>query len=232
LTYQKKLKEFLNNEGKSGVYIFINKDNKHKYVGSSISLKNRLASGYFIPKLGKRKIELVITEFGLNNFYLEIYKLPENLIKDISRSDLKNLCLSLEQILILKFNPEYNILKVAGSGTGLTKDSDAILSISEKLSKPVYLYDEFTKEYIFKCKNQKEFTQILGRASTNIARYTKNNKLFWNRFIISNVPLDNYEENIMDHDTLQIFIDEVILNNRKMQMAQVDETRKDLYALK
>jgi len=36
----------------------------------------------------------------------------------------------------------------------------------------------------------------------------------------------------MDHDTLQIFIDEVILNNRKMQMAQVDETRKDLYALK
>jgi hypothetical protein len=57
----------------------------------------------------------------------------------------------------------------------------------------------------------------------------KGGKLFWYRFIISNNPLDNYIENILNSDSLKKFIDEIILDSRKKQIKQVDKTRKNLY---
>jgi hypothetical protein len=42
-----------------------------------------------------------------------------------------------------------------------------------KESKPVYLYDEITKEYIFYSKNQKNFAMVLGRSGASFSRYTK-----------------------------------------------------------
>ena len=45
------------------------------------------------------------------------------------------------------------------------------------MSNPVYLYDELTKEYIFTSKNRTGFSEALGRASNNIARYTKGKKI-------------------------------------------------------
>jgi excinuclease UvrABC nuclease subunit len=51
--------------GRPGVYVFTNKLNGHCYVGSSISLANRLSTGYFGPVLGKRKVDLALTETKL-----------------------------------------------------------------------------------------------------------------------------------------------------------------------
>lgn len=39
-------------------------------------------AGYLVSNLGKRKIELAIVAEGLNNFYLDIYLIPEDLIKN------------------------------------------------------------------------------------------------------------------------------------------------------
>lgn len=59
-----------------GVYKLTNKVNGHSYVGSSLTLASRL-SEYFRPSLLKtRDIELAITEFGLENFELEVWFLP------------------------------------------------------------------------------------------------------------------------------------------------------------
>jgi hypothetical protein len=51
-------------QGKPGAYMFINKDSGFSYVGSSISLANRLSIGYLGPKLGNRVIDLAIKEAG------------------------------------------------------------------------------------------------------------------------------------------------------------------------
>lgn len=93
-----------------GVYVFKHKVNGFRYVGSSICLTKRLSNGYFKSKLGSRKIELAIKEYGLDSFSLYLYILPQ-----VDTIDIKNWILVLEQILILYFNPEYNILKVVGS---------------------------------------------------------------------------------------------------------------------
>ena len=56
--------------------MLINKDSGFKYVGSSISLANRLFIGYLGPTLGKRVIDLAIKEAGLDRIYLDIYLIP------------------------------------------------------------------------------------------------------------------------------------------------------------
>ena len=70
--------------GIAGVYVFTNKTNGYSYVGSSISLSNRLMTGYLGPKLGNRKIDLAIKDAGLDSFYLDLYILPKELVERIT----------------------------------------------------------------------------------------------------------------------------------------------------
>ena len=60
--------------------MFTNKLNGFSYVGSSISLANRLSTGYLGPNLGNRVIDLAIKDIGLENFYLDLYIIPQDLI--------------------------------------------------------------------------------------------------------------------------------------------------------
>lgn len=98
----------------AGAYIFTNRVNNFCYVGSSISLANRLFTGYLGPNLGQRKIDLAIKDGGLDTFFIDIYLLPQikQLVKSEQIGKIKDLTLALEQILILEKNPEYNVLKV------------------------------------------------------------------------------------------------------------------------
>jgi len=50
----------------------MSKTNGYSYVGSSIYLANRLSTGYMGPKLGNRKIDLAITDAGLDSFNLDL----------------------------------------------------------------------------------------------------------------------------------------------------------------
>lgn len=68
-----KSKEALNeNKNKAGVYMFINKVNGKKYVGSSVNLRTRFGE-YFNPNYWLRKEYMVIcraiVKYGLVNFY-------------------------------------------------------------------------------------------------------------------------------------------------------------------
>jgi hypothetical protein len=120
-------------DSNAGVYIFTNKTNGKRYVGSSLTLSSRLSDDYLRKGkiLGARAIELAIKKYGLSNFKLEIYVFSEEL-KDLVfagkvdnvygleyKKVMKNLVLALEQIFILRLNPEYNELKVAGINVGL-----------------------------------------------------------------------------------------------------------------
>lgn len=63
-------------DSKPGVYVFIHKLNGCCYVGSTVSLADRLHSGYFSSTKKNRKIDLVLREEGLDKFRLELYPLP------------------------------------------------------------------------------------------------------------------------------------------------------------
>jgi group I intron endonuclease len=112
--------------GKAGVYVFTNKINGFCYVGSSIQLANRLKHDYLENKKGKgtRKIDLAFKEFDLDSFNLDIYVIPETLISEVEQA--KTLALLLEQYYILLLNPEYNMLKIAGSSFGRVFSEESI----------------------------------------------------------------------------------------------------------
>ena len=98
------------NNGKSGVYRWVNNINKKSYIGSSINLTKRFYC-YFSPGFLRKQllrnrsfIYSAILKYGYNKFKLEIleYCTKENV-------------LNREQYYIDIIRPEYNICKVAGS---------------------------------------------------------------------------------------------------------------------
>lgn len=152
----------------SGAYVFINKISGYSYVGSSIALHNRLSTGYLAPKIGNRKIDLAIKCEGLTSFYLDLYVLSQELIQNLGKIQLRNLVLALEQILMLKINPELNVLKVAGSVAGNKRSSESMQPALLKCSKPVYFYDTATKQLIFIANSRVDLCKILGISVGNL----------------------------------------------------------------
>lgn len=110
LSQRKEITSFLKN--KSGIYLLHNKFNGKYYIGSSAKLNRRVNEHFNIinPKfiIGK-----AIQRYGLVNFELLIIEFctEENL-------------LSREQFYLDSFNPQYNILKIAGSSLGYKPSAD------------------------------------------------------------------------------------------------------------
>nr|YP_009722363.1 hypothetical protein [Morchella importuna]QGN66765.1 hypothetical protein [Morchella importuna] len=78
------------------------------------------------PKRGKRKIDLALSEAGLDSFCLDFYILPKELLENCDKVKIRNLSLCLEQLWILLLNPEYNVVKVAGSNAGYKHSDESI----------------------------------------------------------------------------------------------------------
>jgi excinuclease UvrABC nuclease subunit len=101
---------YLNNKGKSGVYMWVNTINNNKYVGSSKDLQRRFSAYYSVAYLTKYNtiiIHRALLKYGYSAFSLSIleYCAEEDLI-------------SREQYYIDLYKPKYNILKLAGSSLG------------------------------------------------------------------------------------------------------------------
>lgn len=118
----------------AGVYKFTNKTNGFCYIGSSVQLANRLTHGYLGNRIGKSKISLAIQEFKLDSFDLDIYAIPADLIEGKELSQIKELTLFLEQYYILYYNPEYNVLKLAGSSAGRVLSEENLSKIRRAIS--------------------------------------------------------------------------------------------------
>lgn len=231
--------------GKPGAYMLINKDNGFKYVGSSISLANRLSVGYLGPTLGKRVIDLATKEAGLERFYLEIYLIPEKFLNltlaeestvdsetekyeskpgSVEQKKITNLTLTLEQILILIHNPEYNVLKVAGSPAGNQRSLDSMLPSFLKCSKVTYLVDNETKKVIYIAKSRSELAETLKTGVSNISSmYISQKKLYLGRFIITDGPIDEsvFTIDFLSPEDLVDFLDKKKIIRRKEIMRNV-----------
>jgi group I intron endonuclease len=212
---------------KPGVYVFINKMSGCCYVGSTVSLADRLHAGYFSSTKKNRNIDLVLREEGLDKFTLELYPLPASLIDNLNQEAIKgedlqaprsdnlylsddlilrgkNLVLALEQYLILLLNPEYNTLKVASSSAG------AVLPQRYKLS---YFYDEVKKELIYISESRTKLAKLLNISASHLPslKYDKNNsKLYFNRFFYCDDKLSEkeYTTNLISDEALTTLIKE------------------------
>jgi len=108
-------------KGKSGVYQFTNTINGKSYIGSSVDLRHRLLAYYNASALaGKNRgvslIHKALLKYGYAVFSFSVIEIVENTSLE-SDSFKKNL-LAREQYFIDTLNPEYNILKIAGTSSG------------------------------------------------------------------------------------------------------------------
>ena len=94
-------------KGKAGIYMWINKLNGKKYVGSSVNLRCRLLEYYNVNRLlneNSMPINVALLKYGYHNFSLTILEI----------CNVDNL-MSREKHFFDVYSPEYNILNTPGS---------------------------------------------------------------------------------------------------------------------
>lgn len=107
---------------KSGVYCWTNLANNKCYVGSSSDLRRRFSWYYSLESIEEviiiSLISRALLKYGYSGFRLDIlvYCNPEQLIKR-------------EQYYINTINPEYNILRIAGSSLGYKHTEESLAKI-------------------------------------------------------------------------------------------------------
>lgn len=167
------------NKNKSGVYRWVNKDSGKCYIGSSSMLNDRFRR-YFnhsylsSSKRGESLICKALLKYGYGGFILEILEYcPSSIV------------LTREQFFIDKFNPEYNILKVAGTSLGY-KHNEASLKLMSIASKK-----RNESEEVLKLKKE----VMLGRklSKDQLEKMAKNN-LFRVAIILTNTETEKREE--------------------------------------
>lgn len=94
-------------KGKSGIYMWTNKLNGKKYIGSSVNLRRRLLEYYNVNRLLNQKsmpINVALLKHGYHNFSLTILEIC--VLDDL---------MSREKYFFGVYSPEYNILDNPGS---------------------------------------------------------------------------------------------------------------------
>lgn len=100
----------------SGIYSIINKENGHRYVGSSVNLNGRFRGHRNHLKgdtHGNRHLQRAWNKYGEDAFEFQVlfYCDPE-------------MCITLEQRAMDILGPEYNIEPIAGSSLGVTRTKE------------------------------------------------------------------------------------------------------------
>jgi len=96
-----------------------------------------------------------------------------------------------------------------------------------KCSKPLYFYDDKTKELLYVSASQTDMAKALGVTSGNLSSYKLKNILYLNRFRFTSTPLNSeeYFENLLDAEVLKEFVKDTVINYRKESIKQVDNKR-------
>lgn len=151
------------NKGKSGIYMLTNKLTNDIYIGQSADISKRFKN-YFNLSYIKSKSSFIISraliKYGYSNFSVTI-------LEYCDKSDL----LVREQYYFDKLNPQYNILKIAGSSQDFKHSEDTKAKISKSL-KGIYIkeksalfgrfHTEKTKK-LMSLKKAKENNPLFGK---------------------------------------------------------------------
>lgn len=144
------------NKNKSGIYCWTNIESNKKYVGSSVDLYKRFTKYYSIKYITRTSKSSLICRALLKHGYSK-FKL------DILEYSDPSVLIEREQYFIDTLNPEYNILKVAGSLFGYkhtiessqkmseiakNRSEETIAKLREAALGKTYLHTEETKNKI------------------------------------------------------------------------------------
>lgn len=119
-----RLQILTDNKKKAGVYLWTHKESGKRYVGSAVDLSKRLRDYFsqsFLERFKTMYIYNAILTHNYSAFSLSILEYVEN----------KELLIHREQFWIDEIDPEYNILKFAGSSLGYKHTEEAIAKMSE-----------------------------------------------------------------------------------------------------
>nr|AMX22307.1 GIY-YIG endonuclease [Cryphonectria parasitica] len=176
-----------NNQKKVGIYRWVNKVNGNSYVGSSVTLANRLRK-YYTPSYithylttGKSRIYVAILKYGHSNFQLEIleYCTKEEVIER-------------EQYFIDLLKPEYNINPIADSWFGNTHSEESRIKMSNS-AKGRKLTEE-TKKLLSLAKkgiNNPNFGKITSEETKALISLGRIGKSFLSESIKEKMSADN-----------------------------------------
>jgi group I intron endonuclease len=155
------------NKGKSGIYMLTNKVTNDTYIGQSADISKRFKN-YFNLSYIKSKDSFIISraliKYGYSNFSVTI-------LEYCDKSDL----LVREQYYFDKLNPQYNILKIAGSSRYFKHSEETKAKISKSL-KGIYVkeksalfgrsHTEETKK-LMSLKKAKDNNPLFGKTHSN-----------------------------------------------------------------
>jgi len=131
--YSKKKEILDENIGKSGIYMLTNKLIGDIYLGQSMDISKRFKNYFNVSYIKSKKgfrISRALIKYGYSNFSLTI-------LEYCNVSDL----LVREQYYFDKLEPQYNILKIAGSSLGFNHSEETKAKISKAL-KGIYIGDK------------------------------------------------------------------------------------------
>lgn len=121
------------NKGKSGIYMITNKLTGDIYIGQSINISNRFKNYFNLSYLKSKDsyiINRALIKYGYSNFSVTILEYCD-----------KSKLLVREQHYLDKLNPQYNILKIAGSYLNSKHTEETKAKISKSL-KGVYVKEK------------------------------------------------------------------------------------------
>nr|YP_009568483.1 hypothetical protein [Drechslerella brochopaga]QBL02563.1 hypothetical protein [Drechslerella brochopaga] len=203
---------------RSGVYIWNHAGTGDTYVGSTVMLAYRIRSHYIAKAkseiLQDRPIDLAIKNYGLGQFRLKLYILtpeiialifPEELVSDIISIKEYKIRMGivvkvLEQIFILRYNPNLNELKIAGSIVGIDR--------SER-RKTTYLFDQKTLQLIYIANSRVHLNEIL-----QVDKIVWSRGLYFSRFLVRDsdeLLQAGYTKNLISEESLVKLVQEAKL---------------------
>jgi group I intron endonuclease len=191
------VRAFLNDKARTdltgGIYLWVNQNNGHFYVGSTLNFYRRIAE-YFTLKGAYGIILKALIKYGFDSFTLVLFFVP-----GITKDEV----LRLEQYVLDTWKPEYNIQPFANSSVGrimsekskaklaafrkglkLSEETKAKISASligennGRFNKgtPVYLYEVHTSEFELSATfhNRARASKVLGIPASTLFNYIKN----------------------------------------------------------
>ena len=149
-------KDILNeNKGKSGIYMITNKLTNDIYIGQSIDISNRFKNYFnlsYIKSKNSFRISRALIKYGYSNFSVTI-------LEYCDKSEL----LVREQYYFDKLNPQYNILKIAGSSLNSKHTEETKAKISKSL-KGIYVNE---KSALFDSYHTEETKNLMSLRKIN-----------------------------------------------------------------
>jgi len=168
------------NRGKSGIYMLTNKLTNDMYIGQSADISKRFKN-YFNLSYIKSKNSFIISraliKYGYSNFSVTI----------LEYSDKSELIIK-EQYYLNKLNPQYNILKIAGSSRGFKYSEETKLKISAAHGNPVNIYEKCSSEgfkLIGSFVSARRAGKFLDISGSTVIRYMNSGEIYKERYKFS-----------------------------------------------